>query len=266
MGTHTLDDVKSWRDATVLGTDEDKIGTVHDVYLDRQTGEPAWIAISTGLFGSRVSFAPVEGASRHDDHLHLAYTKDQVKDAPNVEADGELSPQEEQALYTHYGLEWGQWDDATPDRTTDALGADDRFSRDTVGHDTSGPTTDDAMTRSEEELTVGTARQEVGRARLRKFVTTEQVSQTGPVQREQVRVEREPITDGNVGQALDGPAISEEEHEVVLHEDVPVAQKTTVPKERVRLDKETVTEQQTVTDEVRKEHIEVEGDATDTPR
>jgi uncharacterized protein (TIGR02271 family) len=263
MGTHTLDDIKTWRDATVLGSDGEKIGSVHDVYLDRQSGEPAWIAINTGLFGSRVSFAPVEGASRHEDHLHLAFTKDQVKDAPNVEADGELSPAEEQALYTHYGRDWGQWDDATPDRTADLLGDEDRFSRDAVGQDTSGTNTDDAMTRSEEELTVGTARQEAGRARLRKFVTTEQVSQTVPVEREQVRVEREPITDANVGQALDGPAISEEEHEVVLHEEVPVVQKTAVPKERVRLEKETVVEQETVTDEVRKEHIEVEGDASD---
>jgi uncharacterized protein (TIGR02271 family) len=129
-----------------------------------------------------------------------------------------------------------------------------------VGHDTSGPTTDDAMTVSEEQLQVGTERREAGRARLRKYVVTENVTQTVPVQREEVRLEREPITDGNIGDATAGPAISEEEHEVVLHEERPVVQKETVPVERVRLDTDTVTEQETVSDEVRKERVEVDGD------
>jgi uncharacterized protein (TIGR02271 family) len=130
-----------------------------------------------------------------------------------------------------------------------------------VGHDTSGPTTDDAMTRSEEEVTVGKTQREAGRVRLRKYVVTEEVQQTVPVQHEEVRVEREPITEGNVDEALDGPAISDEEHEIVLHEEQPVVQKQVVPKERVRLDKDTVTEEQTVSDEVRKERIDVDGDA-----
>ena len=115
------------------------------------------------------------------------------------------------------------------------------------------------MTRSEEELRVGTARQERGRARLRKHVVTENVQQTVPVQREEVRVEREPITDANVDQALDGPAISEEEHEVVLHEEQPVVEKRAVPKERVRLSKDTVTDEREISEEVRKEQIEPDG-------
>ncbi len=94
-----------------------------------------------------------------------------------------------------------------------------------VGHDTSGPTTDDAMTRSEERLHVGTQPVEAGRARLRKFIVTENVTQTVPVSHEEVRIEREPITDGNVGQAMDGPALSEEEHEIVLHAERPVVAK-----------------------------------------
>jgi uncharacterized protein (TIGR02271 family) len=129
-----------------------------------------------------------------------------------------------------------------------------------VGHDTSGPTTDNAMTRSEEQLHVGTETRESGRARLRKYVVTEQETVTVPVQREEVRVEREPITDANRGAALDGPAISEEEHEVVLHEERPVVEKEAVPVERVRLGTETVTDQQQVTEEVRKEQIDTDGD------
>jgi uncharacterized protein (TIGR02271 family) len=135
-----------------------------------------------------------------------------------------------------------------------------------VGHDTSGPTTDDAMTRSEERLSVGTRSEEVGRARLRKYVVSENVTETVPVSREEVRIEREPITDANIGNAMDGPAISEEEHEVVLHAERPVVAKEAVPVERVRLDKTTVTEQETVTDSVRKEQIEMEGGETTLDR
>jgi uncharacterized protein (TIGR02271 family) len=118
------------------------------------------------------------------------------------------------------------------------------------------------MTRSEERLRAGTEKVEAGRARLRKYVVTEQQQVNVPVTREEVRVEREPITDANRGAALDGPAISEEEHEVVLTEERPVVSKETVPVERVRLDKETVTDQQEVSDEIRKEQIDVDGGTT----
>jgi uncharacterized protein (TIGR02271 family) len=128
------------------------------------------------------------------------------------------------------------------------------------GHDTSGPTTDEAMTRSEEQLRVGTQQVEAGRARLRKYVVTENVTQTVPVSHEEVRIEREPITEANRPSATDGPAISEEEHEVVLHAEQPVVQKEAVPVERVRLGTETVREEQTVSDEVRKEQIDTHGD------
>jgi uncharacterized protein (TIGR02271 family) len=142
--------------------------------------------------------------------------------------------------------------------TDSSTGADS--STGTVGYDTSGPTTDSAMTRSEEQLHVGTERVQTGKARLRKYVVTENQSVTVPVQREEVRIEREPITDANVGAAMDGPAISEEEHEVTLMEERPVVQKDAVPVERVRLDKDVVTEQQTVNEEVRKEEITFDGD------
>ena len=132
------------------------------------------------------------------------------------------------------------------------------------GYDTSGPNTDEAMTRSEEELRVGTEKVEAGRARLRKYVVTEQQSVQVPVTREEVRVEREPITDANRGDALSGAAITEEEHEVVLHEERPVVTTEAVPVERVRLGTETVTDQETVTGEVRKEQVELDDATTNT--
>jgi uncharacterized protein (TIGR02271 family) len=250
--THTESAVAQWRGRNAVDSDGNKIGSIDEIYMDAETGQPEWLAVKTGLFGSKVNFVPIAEAKDADGDVRLPYDKQQVQDAPTAEADGELSQDEEASLYRHYGLDYSE---AQSDS-----GLPQGQGREAVGHDTSGPTTDDAMTRSEEELRVGKASRERGRARLRKYVVTEQVQQTVPVQREEVRVEREPITDANVGQALDGPAISEEEHEVTLHEEEVVVEKRAVPRERVRLDKDTVTEDQTVSEEVRKEQIEAEGD------
>ncbi len=255
----TIEDAKAWRGYDAVGPDANKLGTIEDIYLDEETGKPEWVALKTGMFGGKLSFAPLSQSRQDGDTIVLPYEKDQIKNAPRVEADGALSQEEEAELYRHYGLDYSE---TRSDTGLAAGGTDDdaRFDRDQVGHDVSGPTTDDAMTRSEEELRVGTARREAGRARLRKYVVTEEESVTVPVQREEVRVEREPITDANIDDAMDGPAISDEEHEVVLHEDEPVVETRAVPKERVRMNKDTVTEQETVTDQVRKERIDVDGD------
>ena len=262
IGTETLD--------RVIGKDVydeagEKIGSASEVYLDDETGQPEWVTVRTGLFGTKESFVPIRNADLTDDGLRVPVSKERVKDAPKIDTDGHLSPAEEQELYTYYGLGAGMTDTTTTgmaDTTTTTAGYTDTDAAGTVGHDTSGPTTDNAMTRSEERMTVGTTSQEVGRARLRKFVVTENVTETVPVTREEVRVEREPITEANIGNAMDGPAISEEEHEDVLHAEQPVVDKEAVPVERVRLDKETVTEQAQVSEELRKEQIEVDGDTT----
>src|SRR4051795_3798956 len=153
----TLQDIETWRGRQLVDRDGDKIGKIEDVYLDRQSGEPEWVAVKTGLFGSNVSFVPISDASTSGDDLAVAYTKDQVKDAPNVDPDGELSPEEERRLYQHYGRsDYDEWTSDSEDRTEATYGRDDRdFDRDdarTIGRDTSGRTTDDAMTRSEDEL------------------------------------------------------------------------------------------------------------------
>ena len=116
------------------------------------------------------------------------------------------------------------------------------------------------MTRSEEQLRVGIESRERGRARLRKYVVTEHEQHTVPVRREEVRVEHEPITEVNRGQAMQGPDIGEAEHEVVLHEEVPVVDKVVTPKERVRMSTETRRDDKTISDDVRKERIEAEGE------
>jgi uncharacterized protein (TIGR02271 family) len=254
----------------------EKIGSAAEVYLDDETGQPEWVTVRTGMFGTKESFVPIRNADLTNDGVRVPVSKTKVKDAPKIDTDGHLSPQEEEELYRYYGMGAGTetagytdttrtagYTDTTETAgyagTTETTGYTDTDGRGTVGHDTSGPTTDDAMTRSEERLNVGTRSQEVGRARLRKYVVTENVTETVPVSREEVRVEREPITDANIDKALDGPAISEEEHEVVLHAETPVVEKEAVPVERVRLDKTTVTEEAQVSEGLRKEEIEVEG-------
>lgn len=245
--------------ATIIGRDGQKIGTVGQVFLDDETGAPEWVTAKTGLFGTSESFIPLTEASVSGDELRVPYDKDMVKDAPRIDdSDGRLSEEEEAKLYQYYGRSYeGRGFEPgyqSGDETVDRQG--------TVGHDTSGPTTDNAMTRSEERLNVGTQSREAGRVRLRKYVTSETVTQTVPVSREEVRVEREPITDANIDAAMDGPALSEEEHEVTLTEQRPVVEKETVPVERVRLDKDTVTENVSVNEEVKKEQIEVDDDST----
>ncbi len=193
---------------TVYGPNEEKIGKVADVYQSTEGSDGTFVTVSTGLFGSSASFIPLSDARVEGDKLVVPYDKELVKDAPRVEDDEELTAPEEDRLHQHYSNASTQ--SAPP--PLPAAGS---------GHDTSGPNTDDAMTRSEERLQVGTQQVESGRARLRKYVTTSIETVQVPVRKETLIVELdEPITDANAGQALDGPAISEEEHEVVLTEEV----------------------------------------------
>ncbi|MEP6796678.1 MAG: PRC and DUF2382 domain-containing protein, partial [Lapillicoccus sp.] len=264
----------------VYSSDGDKIGKAAQVFLDDVTGQPEWVTVQTGLFGTKESFVPIASSDLRQDRVTVGFDKDTVKAAPRVDAEeGHLSQDEEAELYRHYGLDYSTAESDSglpagqdtpvydqmaddPDHASTARGDhdgdgvyDDVEGR-TTGQDTSGLTTDEAMTRSEEQLKVGTTTTEAGRARLRKYVVTEQQTVTVPITHEEVRIEREPITEANRDQAFDGPAISEEEHEIVLHKEEIVVTKEAVPVERVRLATESVTEDQQVTEEVRKEQIE----------
>jgi uncharacterized protein (TIGR02271 family) len=247
-----IETVDTWQGRTLLDRDGGRIGTIDAIYLDDRTGQPEWALVNTGLFGTKSSFVPLAQAFQSDLDVLVPYDKHLVKDAPRVDPDRHLSEAEERQLWQHYGLDYD-----TTDRSVAT--SRDATSRARVGRDTSGPTTDDAMTCSEEELRVGTTQRERGRVRLRKYVTTEHVEQAIPV-RERVRVE--PITDANLDAAISGRDISEEEHEVVLHEEPPVVEKRVMPKERVRLDKDTVTDEERVAEQLRKERIEVHDENT----
>ena len=240
----TVEQLQDSIGAPVYASDGDKIGAVDEIFFDNDTGKPEWLGIGKGVLSSKRVLVPLAGASARDDAYYVPYSKELVEASPDIAGD-EISQETEAELYAHYGMQYSESrsDSGLPEGGVDV-----------------GRSTGDAMTRSEEELRVGKTQREAGRARLRKYVTTENVSETVPVQREQVRVEREPVTDANIDQATSGPAISEDEHEVTLTKEEAVAEKRVVPKERVRLAKETVTEEQQVSDELRKEQIEQEGD------
>jgi len=264
------DNILQYRGQDLADRDGDKIGKIDEIYLDTETDKPEWALINTGLFGTKSTFVPIRDATESGGALRVPFEKSQVKDAPTMDAGGELSQSEEAELYRHYGMDYSETrsDSGLPEGgagTTGVTGTTTgdptpQGTRGVVGNDTSGPETDEAMTRSEEELRVGTRQREVGRARLRKHIVEEPVQASVTTQREELRVEREPITDANVGAATSGGDLTEEEHEVTLTAEEAVVDKQVVPKERVRLDKDTVTEQQTVSDEVRKEQIDLDAD------
>ncbi|MFF5160826.1 DUF2382 domain-containing protein [Streptomyces sp. NPDC000348] len=264
----TREEISIMLDHPVYDEEGNKVGEAKHVFLDDASGSPEWVTVKTGMFGSSESFVPIRDATLVEDHLEVPYRKDKIKNAPNVDIDagGHLSVDEEHRLYEHYGIDWdsvlagpGERDRSPGTGTAGTAGAagtagmtGGRGEARTRGHD------DDAMTRSEEQMHVGVERREAGRARLRKYVVTEEVQQTVPVRHEEVRVEREPITDANRGEAMSGPDIKEDEHEVILHEERPVVETETVPVERVRMTTEEKTAEETVRGEVRKERIEAE--------
>jgi uncharacterized protein (TIGR02271 family) len=262
MTIANMDDPGTMTGAPVHGRDGAKLGNVDAIYYDNDTDKPEWAAVKSGLFGGHVSLVPLQQGNWDGSVLTVPFDKEALQQAPHHDPDTELSRTDEDELYRHYGMpSSGRAPTGGPTHASTA--DDDRHDRagdaGIQGRDTSGPTTDKAMTRSEEQLHVGTEQRETGRARLRKHIVSENVSTTVPVSHEKVTLEREPITEANRGDAVAGGDLTEETHEVRLTEQRATTSKETVPVERVRLGTETVTEDQQVNETVRKEQIEAEG-------
>ena len=249
--TLTIDRLASMRGTAVYSSDGDKIGSIEEIFVDEDTGEPEWIGLGTGFFGTKRVVVPATGANILEDRVTVPYSKDQVKDTPEIDSE-EISRETEGRLYAHYGLGYSERRSRTglPEGAPSAGPEDEALEADVASGTGEG-----TVTRSEEELRVGKRGVEAGRARLRKWVETEPVETDVELERERVRVEREPID-----RPVSGATIGEEEIEVPVHAEEAVVEKRAVAKERIGLEKDVETDRETVSDEVRKERVEVEGD------
>ncbi|MEP6981340.1 MAG: PRC and DUF2382 domain-containing protein [Nakamurella sp.] len=249
----------------VVGSDGDSIGKVGQVYVDNETGALTWVTVKTGWFGANESFVPLDEAALEGSTITVPYDKAKVKDAPHHAVDAELSVEEEQDLYTYYGVTHAGGS-VDSDRDSHYDNDNDNDNSEALVSETprapTAPSTDTAdghITRSEEQLNVGTRTVEAGRARLKKYVVTEQQTVTVPVSHEEVTLVREPIAAGEATDAV----IGDDAVEVTLMEDQVVVDKQAVAVEKIKLGTETVTEQQEVTEAVRKEQVEMTTDGDD---
>ncbi len=240
----------------VVSSDGEKIGKVGEVYVDDAIGQLSWVTVKTGLFGTRESFVPMDNASISDDTVTVPYDKAMIKDAPHAEPGAPLSVEQEDELYRYYNIGTAATHTATQYTEQAApFAATQKVTAPKTAK--SNAATDGYLTRSEEQLKVGTQRVEAGRARMRKFVVTEQQTVTVSVSHDEARIVREPLQPGDF---LDGATIGEDVIEVALMQDKVLVDKQVVGVEKVKLATQTVTEQQQVTGEVRKEQIEVLDD------
>jgi hypothetical protein len=106
MPTPNIETARGWLGRVMVDRDSNKIGEVVDIYLDNETSRPEWAVVRTGLFGMRSTFVPLADAREVGDELQVPHRRVQVKAAPNIEPDGQLSEAEEAELYRHYGLDY----------------------------------------------------------------------------------------------------------------------------------------------------------------
>jgi uncharacterized protein (TIGR02271 family) len=249
--------VEKLQNANVYGTDGDKIGSVGQVYLDDQSGQPSFVTVKTGLFGTKETFIPVSEATQSADGLQVPFDKTFVKDAPNVDADGSITPAEERRIYEYYSLDF-QGTAAGADRgvTGTVTDHDTRAGDVTAGQGVDAGTDRESVVVRDEQLNVGTETRESGRVRLRKHSYTETETVKVPVSREEVVVEREPI-DPDSAEAQRGTG--DEEVVVTTREEVPVVDKTATA-EKVTVDKNRVQDTERVSGTVQHEDVEVDQD------
>jgi uncharacterized protein (TIGR02271 family) len=253
----TTDRLAEMRGETVYDSAGEKIGKVEEIFYDQQTGQPEWLGIGTGIFSSKRVLVPVQGASTTEDGVSVAYDKERVKDAPDVSGD-EIGEDTERELYSYYGIAASkeQSDSLLPGQegfTTQTSDVDRQTGLENVG--------EQAVTRSEEELRVGKRSVDAGSVRLRKWVETEPVEANVDLTRETVHVNREPIDE-----VVSGAEIGEQTIEVPLRDEEAVVDKQVVARERVSLDKDAEQRTETVSDEVRKERVEIDGADDPTSR
>jgi PRC-barrel domain/Domain of unknown function (DUF2382) len=224
MATPGIETVRGWRGRVMVDRDSNKIGEVVDIYLDNETDRPEWAVVRTGLFGLRSSFVPLAEVREVGDELQVPHQRSQIKQAPNIEPDGQLTAAEEAELYRHYGLDYdtvtldsgapagrlleseqGRGDgrdelSATGDGEPVEPAGQDRLP---VGEGVSRPFVYETPGRPAGGA--GTRRRQPGQVRLRRYLVTEVVTETEAGQRHEVRVHSEPVSDAEVDAARAAP-------------------------------------------------------------
>ena len=343
------DQIESITAADVRSSDDEKVGSVGQVFLDAQTGRPEWAAVKTGFFGTKEAFVPLRNAEWDGRVVRVAYDKERVKNAPHVDPDNRgLDPHQQGELYTYYGFtettssqpltassgsttqrslpppaargettstastdaplasyredrtdtstvmpgatvaatpageslsavamsELDARDDAPGTQAASdsgllragslsAIAMSELADRDEPASPAVGDASDSsddggAVTRIEEHLEVGVEQHATERVRLRKHIVTQVETVTVTLRREELRIERVPISSDEASGVAAGAGIGESETEIILYEERPVVTTVARPVERIRLTREVVSEEQTVTGDVRKERIEVD--------
>ncbi|TRX60392.1 PRC and DUF2382 domain-containing protein [Corynebacterium hiratae] len=272
--------IKDLFNATAYDKVGEKLGSVKEVFVDEQSGQPTFVEVNHGLFGMSSSLVPLRGHDFTGDELKLAFSKDRIENAPDFDSDKPLTPEAQADIFKHYDLENAQdvttYRDERDERAGVAgagaagagvagagAGAGAHAKEETeraAAADNSVTNNDGEVIRSEERLDVNKERVATGEARLRKYVVTDTETVEVPVEREEVRVERTPISEADAanytGTIGDNGA---EEASVTLHEERVSVEKKTVPVEKVNLSKETIKDTETHTEDLRKEQIDTDG-------
>lgn len=299
-------DIKDLFKATAYDNAGDKLGSVKEIFVDDKSGQPTFVEVNHGLFGMNSSLVPMRGHKFDGENLNLAFAKDRVKDAPDFDADQALTPEQQNEIYRHYGLDnvedttrYGEDagnQGAGEERSTlerhEAAGGNTPAGAGVgaagagvagagAGAGVAGANADQAgatereaanreaavsnegeIIRSEERLNVQKDKVQTGEARLRKYVVTDTETVEVPVTREEVRVERTPISEEEAANLKGNIDEAGQEASVTLNEERVSVNKETVPVEKVSLNKEQITETERHTEELRKEQIDsnVDGD------
>jgi uncharacterized protein (TIGR02271 family) len=240
-------------DYTVVDRSENKVGTVDSVWLDHNN-QPAYLAIRTGWLGmGKTHVVPAQNADVRERRrvIRLPYTMDQIKGAPDFDASAQLQSTDEDRIGTYYGAHGFRRDEWLRDR--DIAADQSRLQTDQVAN-----VEQKTIKLKDEELRVGKREVEAGGVRLRKVVRTEVVNQPVELQREEIVIERVPASEAR---SADTGDFSEDEIYVPLRREEAVVAKEARVREEVRVGKRKETEQQTVSDTVRHEDVEIENES-----
>ena len=267
--------IKDLFNATAYDKAGEKLGSVKEVFVDEQSGQPTFVEVNHGLFGMSSSLVPLRGHDFTGEELKLAFSKDRIENAPDFDSDKPLTPEAQADIFKHYDLENAQdvttYRDERDERAGVAgagvagagvagAGAGAHAKDETAATSSNLTNNEGEVIRSEERLDVNKERVATGEARLRKYVVTDTETVEVPVEREEVRVERTPISEADAanytGTIGDNGA---EEASVTLHEERVNVEKKTVPVEKVNLSKETIKDTETHTEDLRKEQIDTDG-------